>query len=120
MKVIATDISESALKVAFINAKNHRVEDRISFQKGNLMEPISDLKEPFLIVSNPPYIPSDAKVGSDVEKFEPHSALFAGAGGLDVILPLVEAASKHPFCQGIVLECREDQVETIQKIPVFS
>ena len=43
-----------------------------------------------LILCNPPYVEDQAKLAPDVREFEPASALFAGADGLDdyrVLLP---------------------------------
>ncbi|MFY8075314.1 MAG: peptide chain release factor N(5)-glutamine methyltransferase, partial [Sphingorhabdus lacus] len=36
-----------------------------------------------LIISNPPYVETDAGLDAMVADFEPHSALFAGPDGLD-------------------------------------
>ncbi|KXB06699.1 hypothetical protein AKJ51_03085 [candidate division MSBL1 archaeon SCGC-AAA382A20] len=53
---IATDISSKALSCAKENAKNHQVEEKIEFRKGNLFQPIGN--ERFdLIIFNPPYLP---------------------------------------------------------------
>lgn len=112
MKIIATDISESALQVAKQNAKLHGVAHRISFLQGSLLEPIKHLRESFLIVSNPPYIPADTELMPDVQKYEPESALFAGKEGTDVLKPLAEGALAHPFCRGYVFECRKEQAQS--------
>ncbi len=108
--IIATDVSDTALTVAKRNAKSLGMNDRIEFRKGDGFSTIRDLTIPFLVVSNPPYIPSATELQKDVANFEPHLALFAGDRGLHVLLPLVQAAKEHPFCAGIVVECREDQV----------
>lgn len=55
---IATDISPAALAVARTNAKRHGVADQIEFLEGDMLSPVSDRKID-LIVSNPPYIPSN-------------------------------------------------------------
>lgn len=56
-RIIATDISESALHVAKQNTEQHGVADRIEFLQGDLLEPIKN-KNIDLIVSNPPYVPN--------------------------------------------------------------
>jgi len=109
---IATDVSCEALEVARANAKKHDVLDRLEFRLGKDLEPINDLTEPFLLVSNPPYIPEGEAVSSDVH-FEPQTALFAGKKGLDVITPLVKAAQNHSNCRGLVLECRKEQANIL-------
>ncbi len=104
LKIIATDISAEALEVAQINAKRHGVLDRITFKEGSGLDPVRDLKEPFLLVSNPPYIPSGNDLMKDVKDFEPHVALFGGTDGYEIVEKLKKSASEHPFCWGWVME----------------
>ena len=73
--VICTDISEKALQIAMKNAANHKVD--VVFKKGDMLEPILDEKNISVIVSNPPYIPSEDTVDPQTLKHEPHLALFA-------------------------------------------
>ncbi len=110
IRVIATDISDDALKVAQTNAKNHGAKDRIKFMRGDSLEPLAEIHEPFFMVSNPPYIPVGLKLDHEVSAFEPSSALFAGKDGADVIRSITEQCKKHPSCRGFVIECREEQV----------
>ncbi|MBI3336471.1 peptide chain release factor N(5)-glutamine methyltransferase [Candidatus Peregrinibacteria bacterium] len=123
-RIIATDINADALEVAKENAKRHNVLDRVEFRKGNLLEPVMDLNEPFIIVSNPPYVSKDSNnphlnplSSKGEEKFyEPPLALFAGPKGTDVLIPLVEQAKKHPYCMGVFLECQEDQIPLLSNM----
>lgn len=80
-QVTATDISQPALKMAATNAE--RLEAEVDFRLGDLTKPIKDKKWD-VILSNPPYIAHDEAPGlsDSVRDFEPHSALFAGNGGL--------------------------------------
>lgn len=81
VRIIASDVSEKALKIAKQNAKLHNVEERIKFIKSNLLEKVSD--SPDIIVTNLPYIPS-ARIpylDSSVKDFEPHVALDGGEDG---------------------------------------
>ncbi|MBI3331349.1 peptide chain release factor N(5)-glutamine methyltransferase [Candidatus Peregrinibacteria bacterium] len=100
LHIIATDISEDALAVARENAALHRAADRIRFLQGKDLEPIADLREPFVIVSNPPYMPKGRSLEAEV-MHEPHQALF------DARMPqrLLEHAQKIPHCRGIIVEC---------------
>ncbi len=87
-RVVATDISPGALAVAGRNVARHGVGDRFVLGQGDLFEPVAELAEgrPFdLIVSNPPYIPTQniAGMGRHVAEHEPHLALDGGADGLD-------------------------------------
>jgi len=106
LKIIATDISADALDVARMNAERHGVEKRITFKEGRGLEPVMDLEEPFLLVSNPPYIPSGNDMMKDVRDFEPHVALFGGGCGDEVRHQLKKEADAHPSCIGWVMEGR--------------
>lgn len=106
LKIIATDISSEALEVARMNAERHGLTDRMTFREGSGLDPVRDLTEPFLLVSNPPYIPSGNDIMKDVRDFEPHVALFGGIRGDDIRYLLEQQASDHPFCSGWVMEGR--------------
>lgn len=112
MKIIATDISQEALEVAERNAEKHTVFDRIDFRLGSYMDPVQNLDENFLIVSNPPYIPQDEKLMEDVGNYEPHSALFANNSGKEIVNQIVTEAKKHSRCVGFVIESRCDTIRT--------
>ena len=65
-RFVAIDISEEALAVARRNAAQLGVADRIDFRLGDQLEPVAG-EGPFdAIISNPPYIPSEA-----IEHLEP-------------------------------------------------
>lgn len=113
--IIALDISVIALDIARKNAKRHGVWERIQFLQGNLLEPLQTFQNPFLLVSNPPYIPEEEKLPLDVSAYEPSVALHAGPDGLAILRPLLAAASTHPACRGYVIECREDQENALRK-----
>lgn len=108
LRMIAIDISEEALDVAKKNAQKHNVADRIEFLQGDLLAPVEKLDTPFVVISNPPYIPDDEKLEKTVRDFEPHAALFAGEDGGDTVRKLYAQAKSHPKCYGIVFECRSD------------
>jgi release factor glutamine methyltransferase len=108
LRVIATDISADALEVAQKNAIVHRAE--VEFLQGDTLDPILTLEEPFIIVSNPPYIEEGKSLMKDVQEFEPHMALFAGEKGMDVIEKILNQAKKQQFCRGVCLECGKNQV----------
>ena len=79
---VATDISESALKIAKKNAEKNGVIDRIEFlQNDALREAV--LGDFFAILSNPPYVTEEAYNNLAPEiYFEPREALVAENGGL--------------------------------------
>jgi release factor glutamine methyltransferase len=101
-EIHATDNSPAALEIAEANAarlqleitpKNHYPpKRRLFFHDTNLLD---GLEEAFdLVVSNPPYVglSEEDEVQLEVRKFEPRSAVFAGATGLEVIEKLIPAA----------------------------
>lgn len=116
LAVIATDASADALDVATDNVKLWNVADRVTLRRGNLLDPVADLREPFLLVANPPYVSSDRTLPRDIADFEPRMAIFAGPDGLDVIRPLMAQATHHPSCCGFVLECETEQWEAIDSL----
>ena len=82
-KITATDISESALKIAIKNAMLNNVVNQIEFIKSNWCSNLKDAKFEY-IVSNPPYIDSADKpyMSQETLLYEPENACFADNNGL--------------------------------------
>lgn len=94
--LIATDISSAALDVARRNARRHGVAGRIQFQQASVLDGVGPVD---LVVSNPPYIAAGDAGGlmPDVRDHEPHTALFSGGDGFDVIRAmLADVAKRRP------------------------
>jgi release factor glutamine methyltransferase len=89
----ATDISADALEVARANAARHELSSRINFRQTDLLAGLPQGEFDF-VVSNPPYVgeSEEDKVQLEVRKFEPRTAVFAGATGLEVIERLIPQA----------------------------
>ena len=107
-KIIATDISAKALKIAKQNAKLHGVLDKIQFVKSNLLSTkntqLRKIGTPTVIVTNLPYIPSERipYLDPSVKDFEPHVALDGGSDGFDLYRKLFAQISRlHP--KGVAL-----------------
>lgn len=84
-RVLATDVSMSALAVAFHNAVRLGVGDRVLFVAGRTVRPLAGGRNLDLIVSNPPYVASgDPRVAPEVLRWEPRDALFAGECGWEI------------------------------------
>jgi len=115
-RCIATDISKEALNVAKANAVTLGVAQMIDFKLGNLLEPVRELSVPFIVVSNPPYIPEDEKLMPDVQDFEPHTALFGGTDGDGIIRQLMHQAKAHPLCRGLLVECRKHHKSAFEEL----
>ena len=74
----ATDISAEALAVARENAERHAVSGKITFCQGDLYQALEQPAPVFdMIISNPPYIASDAfdTLPEEVRAYEPRIAL---------------------------------------------
>jgi len=100
---IGTDISESALATARLNARRLGLTDRISFIQCDYA---AALTGPFdLIVSNPPYIRSTeiAELDRDVRDYDPRLALDGGADGLDAYRAITPQAASLLTPQGVLV-----------------
>ncbi|MDO8638784.1 MAG: peptide chain release factor N(5)-glutamine methyltransferase [Candidatus Daviesbacteria bacterium] len=118
VRIIATDVSQKALKVARQNAKLHRVSDKIEFIQSNLLDVIASrakqsntdndqrqiASSPLaprndnnidIIVTNLPYIPSARipHLDSSVKDFEPNVALDGGEDGFELYRKLFQQIS---------------------------
>jgi release factor glutamine methyltransferase len=111
--IIGVDISSKAIEVAKGNAQALCPKHAIEFIVADGIDFVRRMDRPFLLVSNPPYIPAATKLPRSVADFEPSEALFAGSDGLSVLQPLIEAARKNSHCTGFIVECRADQNHAI-------
>lgn len=95
-RVLATDVSKKALKVAKQNAVRYGVAEMITFLQGDMLEPLKE-RNVDLIVSNPPYVPTgELKLSptSDTRglRFEPTLALDGGEDGQDYVKKIKESS----------------------------
>jgi release factor glutamine methyltransferase len=116
-EIHATDISAGALEIARANAARHQLETRIHFHQTDLL---ANLNPPFdLVVSNPPYVgeSEEDQVQMEVRKFEPRSAVFAGATGTEVIARLIPQARAALRLRGwIVMEISGTIVDRVRHL----
>ncbi len=78
---LGIDQSERALEIAQLNAYDLEMDGRARFRLGNWCEGLVDQFD--LILCNPPYVETDAVLAPQVADYEPASALFSGADGLE-------------------------------------
>ena len=78
---LGIDRSGDALAIAGANAERLGLAARAAFRLGDWADGVSERFD--LVLCNPPYVEADAALPRDVAEHEPHSALFAGADGLD-------------------------------------
>ena len=115
LKVVASDISEEALKVAKENAIMNEAE--VKFIQSDIFENINEKFD--IIVSNPPYIAYSDKITMEdnVLNYDPHLALFAEEDGMYFYREIVENAKEYLEEDGLVFfEIGYDQREKILKL----
>jgi release factor glutamine methyltransferase len=106
-RLIATDLSRRALRVARGNAERHGVAGRIRFLRGDLWRalegavPAGTLKA---VVATPPYIPSaEIRALMPEVQWEPRVALDGGPDGLTVHRQIIAGAPRFVRAGGLVL-----------------
>jgi len=119
IEVYATDISAEALQTAKTNAARLLGENQIHFCPGDLYNALpASISSYNIIVSNPPYIPTDEiKTLSAEVQNEPRLALDGGKDGLEIIKRIVEKAPEN-LTQGgaLLLEAAPYQMEEIKRL----
>jgi len=95
LDVVAVDVSPAAAAVARENARALGLAGRVRVVAADLLEGLGDLRAD-LIVSNPPYLPSDLvpDLAPEVSAHEPRLALDGGRDGLAVIRRIVGSARR--------------------------
>ncbi len=112
--VTAVDVSQSAINVATINAKNN--DASVEFVRSDMFSAVSGVYD--VIVSNPPYIKTeDLQFLQEEVKKEPTLALDGGIDGLDFYRVICDNASKFLSQNGVIyLECGIGQSAQIKEI----
>ncbi len=116
---IGIDRSLGAMAVASQNAARLGLQDRTRILHADWHEAgwSDDLGRFDLILANPPYVETDARLDPDVRDFEPAGALFAGPDGLDDYRILVPQLPDLLTEQGVaVLEIGATQRESVSAI----
>jgi len=109
------DISKQAINVAKENAKLNNVT--AYFERSDLFEEVTDVFD--VIVSNPPYIPTDVIGGlmPEVAVYEPLQALDGKEDGLHFYRRIVKDALRHLKPEGMLLfEIGHDQGESVSEL----
>lgn len=108
---LGVDLSKESLEVASRNAEALKLQSRVSFLQSSWLEQVQGTFD--LILSNPPYIEEDAILPPEV-KYDPSSALFAGADGLDAYRLILSGVSRFMKDNGIlILEIGEGQANAL-------
>ena len=121
VQVDATDISADALAVAELNLKRYaEVSPRVHLIETDLFGSTEDRYD--LIITNPPYVPSEVVAGLPPEyAHEPTSALDAGPDGLAVMHRICGQAAAHLSDDGaLVVDVGEMAALVDREIPQVS
>jgi release factor glutamine methyltransferase len=111
-QITATDISPQALSIAQQNIDSFNLTEQIKLHHTSLLDGCDDSFE--LIVSNPPYIANDIILEPNVQRYEPHTALFGGEKG-DELLKDIILQTKARDTRWLCCEMGYDQKEPLQK-----
>lgn len=114
--ITATDISPDAIAIASQNSTRHHTT--VDFRLGSLFQPVTG-RQFDLIVSNPPYIPSQEirQLQPEVSEYDPLIALDGGEDGLSVYRQLIASAPFHLKKGGwLLLEAGAGQAAELVKL----
>lgn len=93
---VGVDISEKALTVAEENGKTLKMDDRVTWRRGDYLTALEEGELFDGILTNPPYIPTgDIRGLAEEVRHEPMNALDGGADGLTFYRKLAEGAAEH-------------------------
>lgn len=93
---VGVDISEKALAVAEENGRNLKMDDRVTWRRGDYLTALEEGELFDGILTNPPYIPTgDIRGLAEEVRHEPMNALDGGADGLTFYRKLAEGAAEH-------------------------
>jgi len=119
-RVVATDISRAAVRLARKNAARLGVSRLVQVHRGSLLEPLADMRPRSLqvraVVANPPYVASKdyTELARDIVRFEPREALDGGEDGLKLIRPLIAQAETWLAAGGLLaLEIGSEQKSAV-------
>ena len=113
-RILATDISRPALRVAALNSRRHGVEERVTLLLGDLLEPLDGPLD--IVVANLPYIPASQwdRLQPEIRGFEPKGALVPGQDGLAAIRRLLcQIAGRAERPRWTVLEVGDGQAAAV-------
>lgn len=116
-KILATDISADALRIARLNAKT--LGAQVVFKQADMLKSLAD-KHFDIICANLPYVPDDLVTSKEIAN-EPSGALFSGTDGLDhyrqFFIELAELTNKPAY---VVTESLTNQHGTLKKLAALA
>ena len=117
LTAVGVDISIDAINIAKKNSKDMNLEKRSSFLVSNWLSSIYSSYD--LIISNPPYIPSDEIItlSKTVKNFDPLISLDGGQDGLECYKEIAQDINRVINKNGrVILEIGYNQAHDVIKI----
>lgn len=113
---VASDISEDALALAHKNAVLNGVAERIRFVRSDWFSEIDGRFD--LIVSNPPYVPTQYLASAPRElRYEPRIALDGGEDGLEALARIIQESPQYLCsCGALYLEIGSDHGASVRAL----
>ncbi|NWF37297.1 peptide chain release factor N(5)-glutamine methyltransferase [Mariprofundus sp. KV] len=104
-RIVATDISEAALRIARCNAERLNVSDRITFRHGDMLQPLQEEDGPFdAIISNPPYVAKHEMDALAAElDHEPRGALTDESDGMQFLSIIIGEGAQWLKPEGVII-----------------
>lgn len=125
-RLVATDVSSKALRLAARNARRNAVQQRVAFVCADLLAAFKTRCAFHAVVSNPPYIaePDLESLQPEVRCFDPPLALDGGPDGLAFHRLIIDRAPGHLCKDGwLALEVGDgaapDVLNLLEKSPEF-
>ena len=117
VKVFATDISDIAIRCTKKNVAHLGLSKRIAILKGSYLDPVPPDRTIDMLVSNPPYIPTNdiRTLAPEVKKYEPDLALDGGDDGLHCYRALAIQANSRTI-PNVLVEIGSEQAEDVMRI----
>lgn len=124
----SVDVNDRAIDIARENALNFEIEDCVNIVKSDVFEGLKEFRASLedengkifdIIVSNPPYIPSEVIEGlqKEVRSFEPQNALDGGVDGLDFYRRITRESTEWIKCGGLLAyEIGHDQGLSVSEL----
>jgi release factor glutamine methyltransferase len=120
IKIVATDWSMAAVKLAQENARLNQIDSRIHFVCADMFSAFSRSSAKFTVVAtNPPYVSHAefSNLSPEIRDYEPRNALDGGPDGLAVIrLIIKEAPAVLSHKGGLIMEMGAEQAENVSKL----
>jgi len=116
-RIIASDVSKSALSWAARNVGEHGLSNRIMIVHADMVSCFAQVFD--MVVCNPPYISESElrSISREVSGFEPNEALIAGESGLEFIARMLDETRRVIVPQGfLIFEISSGQFESIERL----